>query len=256
MYDVKLLDYGNELQINWYEYAIGTREEKVKNETNKWNFETCKQSDISDKQFDTSVNEIDNKVRSTRRTKQSIYNISRANTWDYFATFTFKEDRYNYDLCKARLTKYLNNLRSRKCEDLEYLAVPEEHKDGAYHFHALLKGVNNDVLCASYEKGRLMFKNWNYGISQLESVKDTGKVAMYITKYITKDFVDGVKNKRRYFCSIGVKRAEEKTIYRGDMSMLEFFENHYSDYDITHQKKCVKGGYSVNYIQLKKKSHN
>lgn len=256
MYDVKILDYGNELQINWYEYAIGTREEIAKNENSKRSAENGKQSNLPSKQLGEAINEIDNKIRSTRRTKQSIYNISRANKWEYFATFTFKEDRYNYDICKARLTKYLNNLRSRKSEGLEYLAVPEEHKDGAYHFHALLKGVNKDILCDSWEKGRLMFKNWNYGISQLEEVKDTGKVAMYITKYITKDLVDGVKNKRRYFCSNGVKRAEEKTVYRGDMSMLEFFENHYNDYDITHQKKCVKGGYTVNYIQLKKKKHN
>lgn len=254
MYNVKILKYNDELQVNWYDYGISTKEKKERNnESDKRNIKTSKQSNLSSEQSSKTTVEINNKVRSTRRTKQSIYNISRSNEWEYFATFTYELDRYDYGSCKSRLQSYLQNLRKRKCEGLEYLAVPEQHKDGAYHFHALLKGVTDEVICDSYEKGKFMLINWNYGISQLEPVKDTNRVAMYITKYITKELVNDVKGRQRYLCSNGVKRAEEKEYFIEDMTQFEFIENNLSDYIITHQKKCVKGGYSVNYLQLKKK---
>ena len=256
MYNVKLLRYHDELQLNWYSYGISTKEKKEEvnsNENNKRNSAPGKQSNKPAKQSDSVSNEIDNKIRSTRRTKQSIYNISRANKWDYFSTFTFEKNRYDYDICKKNLQTFLKNTKNRVCPGLEYLAVPEQHKDGAYHFHALLKGVTDDIICDSYEKGKLMFKNWRYGISQLEEVKETNRVAMYITKYITKELVEDVKNRQRYLCSNGVKRAEEQTMYVNDMSLFEFYENNLSDYDILYNKKCSRGGYEVNYVQLKKK---
>lgn len=258
MYNVKILNYGNELQLNWYDYGISTKEvkEKKKNESNKRSSTTSKQPDLLSQQCDTSTSESDNKVRSTRRTKQSIYNISRSNNWEWFATFTFKENRYDYDICKKNLQTFLNNTKKRKCELMEYLCVPEQHKDGAYHFHALISGITDDVLCPSWEKGRMMFNNYHYGISQCERVKDTQKVSMYITKYITKDLVNDVKGRQRYLCSNGVKRADEKTLYVTDTSLLEFYENNLSHYEITYQKRANKGGYSVNYVQLRLKENN
>lgn len=254
MYNIKVLNYSNEVQINYFNYVVGTKEKKEResNANNKRSTKADKQSSVSSNKSCETCNEIDNKVRSTRRSKQSIYNIARANVWEYFATFTFKEDRYNYDICKKHIQTYLNNLKKRKCSELEYLAVPEQHKDGAYHFHALLKGVNKDVLCDSWEKGRLMLKSWKYGISQCEEVKDTNRVAMYISKYITKDLVNTVKGRQRYLCSNGCKRADELEFYVDDMSILEFIENNFPNHDISYIKKCEKAGYKVDYIQLKK----
>ena len=42
-------------------------------------------------------------------------------------------------------------------------------------------------------------------------------------------------------------------MYVNDMSLFEFYENNLSDYDILYNKKCSRGGYEVNYVQLKKK---
>jgi len=247
MYNVKVQQFNNEIQLSMYKYGISTKEQK---QNDKINIKNNKQRSASSKQSDKVS--IENKIRSTRRTKQSIYNIARANEWEYFATFTFEKDRYDYHLCKSRLQKYLNNTKTRKCSDMEYLIVPELHKDGAVHFHGLLKGNIQDILCLSFEYGKMALKNYNHGISQIEKIKDTNRVAMYITKYITKDLLNSVQNAQRYFCSNGCKRAVEKTYYVDDMTDFEFIENNFPDYDISYLKNCENKGYKVSYIQLKK----
>ena len=142
---------------------------------------------------------------SMNRTVQKIYEISRANIWDYFLTLTFdrnKLDSSNYNLLCDKVSKWLNNLRSRYAPDLKYLIVPELHKDGKhYHFHGLLANIGNITLKYSGIKknGHTIYNlsNWKYGFSTVTKVIDSNKVSSYITKYITKDLCAVSKNKRR-----------------------------------------------------------
>lgn len=250
MYNVKVQRFNDEVQLSLYRYGISTREKK---DNDKNVIKSDKQRNKTIKQSNKAI--IENKIRSTRRTKQSIYNISRANDWKYFATFTFENNRYDYEECKKRLRYYLRNTRQRYCDDLEYLVVPELHKDGAIHFHALLMGSIEELMCESFEKDKMMLKNYKHGISQIEPIKDANRVAMYITKYITKELLSNVQNAQRYFCSNGVNRAEEKTYYVNDLNDWEFIENNFSDFDISYIKNCENKGYKVSYIQLKMKNY-
>lgn len=257
-YNVKITRYHDEIQIAYYkDFSVPSANdcEVMNYETDKQNVKSDKQSAKSDKQSAKTDNETDNKVRSTRRSKQSVYDIARANNWEWFATFTFENNRYDYDYCKKSIQTFLNNMKKRNCPHMEYLAVPEQHKDGAYHFHALLMNIDENLLCDSYEKDKLMFKKYAYGISQLERVKDTDRVSMYITKYITKDLVNDVKGRQRYLCSNGCKRGEVKKLNIGDMSIMEFWENNIPNYDLMHEKR-YNGFYDVSYMQFKKKSEN
>lgn len=152
--------------------------------------------------------------RSLRRTKDTIRDIALENDFDLFCTFTFdktKHDRYNYDHCKYVLETWLATQRNkRNSPNLRYLVVPELHKDGAIHFHALLGGFNG-VLKPSGKKvqGRPIynFSGYRGGFSTACFIDNKEAVAHYITKYITKDFLNQY-GRKRYFCSRYLNRPK------------------------------------------------
>ena len=81
---------------------------------------------------------------SLNRTKQTIYSLAYNNKWDWFVTLTLdpdKIDRFDYSEVIKKVTKWLNNFKSRKAPDLKYILIPVPHKSGAYHFHGLFANV-------------------------------------------------------------------------------------------------------------------
>lgn len=84
---------------------------------------------------------------SLSRTVHKVYDLGRNNIWEWFFTFTLNEsavkDRFDYDECSAKVRKWFNNIRSRRCPDIRYLIVPEKHPtSGAWHFHALVSNCS------------------------------------------------------------------------------------------------------------------
>lgn len=255
-YNTKVTFYHNEIQISRYGYKLTRTNIKPKKESEKG--ENNKTTALSDKQsaFDNQKpaqdNDKANQVRSTRRSKQSIYAISRANRWDYFATFTFESNRYDYDSCKERMRNFLRNFKARKAPDLEWLVVPEQHKDGAWHMHALLQGSLDAYLTQTWRSKRYALMGYNLGKCELEKVEDTGRVSSYITKYITKELADTMKNKRRYFYSKGLNKGEEKLLLVDkEISTADFILGNFPDYYMSHAKATEYNGNRIDYIQLK-----
>ena len=299
MYNVKIIDYGDELQINHYENGVNTSIKHYMTDDEKADFERKSKLSYYDKYFrsesyalsnaelqDNEFHEFNiegakidyvetctsyskqrarasasdvadmsesNKARSVRRTCQSIYELTRMNDWNYFATFTFADTwRYDYEICKKKLSQWFNNLKKRYC-DIEYLAVPERHKDGAYHFHALIQGDLSKYLVDGYRKGRYILPLYKFGKNEFEIVRDRYKVANYITKYITKELLVSVNHKRRYIYSKGLLKPK---IYEyqisDDYTLCDFILGNFPEYSMTHQKIYEHGGGKIQYIQLKK----
>lgn len=158
---------------------------------------------------------------SFQRTQQKIYDYARCNDWDYFVTFTFskeKVNRYDYDACVKLLSKWLNNLR-RGSPSLSYLVVPEQHKDGAWHFHGLVAGLADSEIVWSGRfvcqkirgPGRTRFRmtdrkiykigSYRLGWMTATEIVDKKRVVKYITKYVTKDMMSGLFGRKRYWVS-------------------------------------------------------
>jgi hypothetical protein len=151
-------------------------------------------------------------VSSTNRTKNMVYNYARGDVWNWFITLTFnknKINRYSFEECSKRLRKWLNNMKNIYAPDMKYLVVPEQHKDGAWHFHGLLSNTGAMVFnkdCNKYT-GELLetksglqiynFGNYKMGFSTATPITDTAKASSYITKYITKDLSQNTKGFRR-----------------------------------------------------------
>lgn len=250
-YNVKVTEYNNEIQLTVYSAYIHKTDEEVKDEIVKRYTEFDKQYTSTDEQ-DILSRIKTNQVRSMRRSKQVIYQICRANEWNYFATFTFASDRYDYESCKRRLQYFLNNFSKRKTH-IEYLVIPEQHKDGAWHFHSLIQGDLSEFLTKGWNKGRFVLPDYSHGINEFEVVRDTQRVSMYITKYITKELQNVMQHKRRYLCSKGLKRGIEKYYDVDiDFNLIDFIQSNFPQYDFSYVKNAEFGDGSVKYIQLKR----
>ena len=83
---------------------------------------------------------------SLSRTKRNIREIALCNEFTHFATLTvdsLKADRFSLEECQKKLKKTLEKIK-RKNKDFKYIFITEKHKNGAFHFHGLVKCMDND----------------------------------------------------------------------------------------------------------------
>ena len=88
---------------------------------------------------------LTNLRRAMRRARVKVRDYALSTDMKYFVTFTLDQDKINrYEIHEVtkKLNRWLDNQVRRK--GLCYVMVPELHKDGAIHFHALI----NDALDA------------------------------------------------------------------------------------------------------------
>ena len=221
-YNVKIITYPDlTKQYRIYHNTIGTDDLSIpvrphkKGERNPFDGKVCKEILVDIKDYKNHVDEV-----SIKRTKKKVYDYAKSNEWEWFVTFTFSPDkvnRYDYDECTKYLSKWFNNLK-RSSPALSYLVVPEQHKDGAYHFHGLFSGMNEHqiVWTGKYVIKRVRGlrskfvrtkeKIYKIGSCKLgwmtaTRVREMEKVTSYITKYITKDMLNGLHGRKRYWCS-------------------------------------------------------
>lgn len=194
--------------------------------------------------------------QSKCRTVSSIYDIARSNAWEWFFTFTFspeKVNRYDYTECSKKFSVWLSNIR-RVCPDMVYLAVPEQHKDGAFHFHGLFSNV--DQLTFTYsgkldKKGRCIYNigNYRWGFTTATRVDDTCRAASYLCKYVTKDLCAVTSGKKRYWHSRNVKMPEVIEIYT-EMEFMERIQVACSGIEDYHLKQIHTAYTDVLYIDI------
>ena len=80
-------------------------------------------------------------LRSMRRARAKLRRLALSNEFSHFVTLTLdkeKVDRYDPKAIMQKVNRCLDNLVRR--HGLKYILVPEQHKDGAYHFHGFIAG--------------------------------------------------------------------------------------------------------------------
>ena len=155
-------------------------------------------------------------TRSIMRTRQNLQDLVKCNRFELFCTFTFdrrKIDRYNLNACYLAMSKWLHNQKALNSPALAYVIVPERHKDGAIHFHALINGFCGRLKPSGhFQNGREVFNITGYrsGFSTAVKIDNVDKVSSYVRKYITKDMVKDF-GRRRYFASRNLIRPVKQT---------------------------------------------
>lgn len=204
---------------------------------NPFDEETSKFSKFLDSKGFSNAVEYDKDFvikKSMKRTKDKVYDYANANSWEWFCTFTFNQEKVNrsdFSEVSKKFSKWLEHMRQRYCADMKYLVVPEKHKDGSYHFHGLFSNCKelNFVPALNQEEfyqgkpnkyfGQPLIRNgvqvydmkrFRLGFSDCTQVRDTKKVAAYILKYITKEMIADVPNRKRYWISRNLEKPKEQ----------------------------------------------
>lgn len=144
----------------------------------------------------------DSARRSMSRARKMVFDLIRSNAFTHFATYTINPedsgiDRYDYKSCVRKFGQYLSNEVKRR--GMKYVAVPELHKDGAVHFHAVCAWEKAPRMVRarsahtgeelSTKSGQPIYNlpNWAHGFTTcIPLYGDSSSVGKYVAKYITK----------------------------------------------------------------------
>lgn len=133
-------------------------------------------------------------AESLRRARANIRDICSCSAFTDFWTLTLSPqciDRYDYNAIMKKVNRWLGNSVSRK--GLAYILIPEFHKDGAIHFHGLVRSTSPLGLVDSGHKtraGQIIYNisSWKFGWTvSIPLSGEYSRVVNYIQKYITKD---------------------------------------------------------------------
>lgn len=169
---------------------------------------------------------------SISRTKSRIYELAMCNEFSYFCTFTMDpekvKDRFDLDNLQKSFAQFIRNLNRGRENKIVYLLIPERHKNGAWHLHGLIEGLQigedlrefslSEILPHRIRKilknGEKVY-NWDkyskkYGFFTATTIKNKAAVSSYVCKYVTKEVAKQGRESGRhlFFCSQGLKRRE------------------------------------------------
>lgn len=242
-------DYWEIPHDSWFCYLYGTGVKVVYIKQGK----KTSQTKIEHKASPLTLKEKEQRLsQSVSRTKSTIFELAMCNEFSYFCTFTQDKekvkDRYNLSEFRSQLSRYIRNQNRNRENKIEYLFIPEQHKDGAWHIHGLIKGLTAEDLTEFSLKDKLPNKlrkalkegkkiyNWEkmankFGYFTASPIESHIACSKYITKYITKDIIANnlESGAHSYFASQGLKRRE--LIFKGDHERCPVehwdFENEY-----------------------------
>lgn len=157
------------------------------------------------------------------RAKLQIFDLARANHWDWFITLTLDQDevdRYDYAAIVPRLEMFTKYLRRHGCK---WLIVPELHGDGAFHFHGLVAGPlpvewwRFERLESGERVDIYKISGYKLGRNEATKVIDPSRVSTYITKYVTKSTMQAVPpGKKRYWAPRGLAKPQKERLHLSD----------------------------------------
>lgn len=176
------------------------------------------------KTFSSEINRI-----SLSRTKRNIREICLSNDFEYFVTFTVDSknaDRFSLDECQSLIRKRVKSYKKRISKDLMYILITEKHKNGAFHFHGMMKGLRQSDFYIN-KNGFLSNKLFDkVGFNSFCKIDGNySRCCNYILKYISKDCIKNSSN-QIYFCSRGLSKADKFDV-KIDFPLDYTYENDY-----------------------------
>ena len=207
------------------------------------------------------------KVSSLARTKGTVRDLVLCNNFELFCTFTFnpdKVDSFNFQKCWLKMSTWLHHQRDNSREkgiEFKYLIIPERHKSGRWHFHALISGYTSTLKDTKLKTTSLNpifnITSFRSGFTTAVRIDSKQGVSNYVTKYITKDFITSF-NQRRFFCSHNLVRPVKKlntTILKQTLPLFkkQIYENDQTIQYLLDKKNyvCDNPNYTCDVVQYR-----
>jgi len=171
-------------------------------------------------------------LNNVRRSIRTVEELAICNPWEWWVTLTLdkkKMDRHDIAAYKKALAQWLRDMR-KKSPKLKYIFIPEQHKDGAWHMHGLIMGLEPERLRNDWKEkfdklpryvydglkeGKELY--WwpeylkKFGYCTIEPIRSRVACAKYCAKYMQKaiegNAIQG--GKALFIASQGLQRAEE-----------------------------------------------
>lgn len=183
-------------------------------------------------------------VTSLSRTRQLVRDIVTCNDFELFATFTFdpkKVNSFHLPACWRCMSTWIHHQSDKSRlvgKEFKYLIVPEQHKSGRWHFHALISGYTGSLRPSGHVSAGLRpifnITSFRSGFTTCCYVDDREGVGQYVSKYITKEFVKYF-NQRRFFCSRNLRRPKKEVnspLFKSELPLFRRKVEEYSDRDV------------------------
>ena len=258
-YNFKLIEYPNgSAQIRIYDEPLELSERPFKKKLVREPFEKTLVREV--KEFRSEADPLESRRVSLARTKRMISEYARSVRWEWFATFTFspaKTDRTDYKKCSKKMRTWLRNTRKRKAKELQYLAVPELHKDmKSWHFHVLMANTGKlDFIDSGIIKdGKVIFNipGWKAGFSTATKVQETYGIQKYIVKYMTKACHVLSNGAHRYFVSQDLPQPKKSIFVVEPGEEMELVQDLEESLGLTISwiSRPIEGYVGVTYIDL------
>lgn len=165
--------------------------------------------------------------QSISRTKSRVFELAACNEFQHFCTFTQDEklrDRFDLSDFRKDFAQLVRNINRGRETKIKYLLIPEKHKNGAWHMHGLLSGLQPDDLrpfelteniperLKKMIRGGTAVYDWAryrraFGYFTCTEIESREACAKYVTKYISKDLQKTVREggEHLFFASQGLK---------------------------------------------------
>ena len=193
---ISIYQYGDLYKIVWNKSGITNPNEFILNES---------------KEKHNNSEKLENNIR---RAKSTIIEYANCNEWEYFFTFTIdkeKQDRFDLKKYIKDLGNWIGNYNKKYNTKLQYILIPEQHHNGAWHAHGLLNGVTKDsIIINKFGYMDMPYYADRFGYISLSQIRDKRKVSFYLTKYISKDFSSRLYDSgaHLFYTSKGLKKRD------------------------------------------------
>lgn len=138
-----------------------------------------------------------------------------------FDPLLFGTDRNDYNATRLAVTSFLSERLKDLYPDYSFIAVPEQHEKGGFHYHVITWGIPLSVV-NSERSSRCLAKLWGNGFVDYNPARHPVGVAGYMAKYFAKSYTsDWCRGKRSYTASSNIKRPQE---LRG-LTQVSYLEN-------------------------------
>lgn len=182
-------------------------------------------------------------LRSMRRARANLRRLALSNAFTYFVTLTLdpaKIDRYDGAAVTKAMSRWCDNMVRR--HGLRYVLVPEQHKDGAFHFHGFMAGDGLIAVDSGVEwDGRKVFNlpQWTLGYTTAQELYGEYSAAVgYCCKYIGKQ--QGQRPLGRWYYSGGALAKPEKNyVCLGYRELAEEYKDDAVELEIPGSKLLV-----------------
>lgn len=111
--------------------------------------------------------------------------------FDCFFTLTFREPSFSAECACDRAERLLRKFFKHRHQKLDAFVVAEQHLNGSYHAHGLLRlGALGREQSIELLRGLWTLGFNTYGRCRFDLIRNQEAVRLYISKYLTKRIAD------------------------------------------------------------------